>query len=48
MANITLPQPNIPLGTGKCPNCQSEVEVKLSAVWYKKILEIVKLINSSL
>lgn len=44
MANITFPNPDVPIA--KCPHCG--LETKINPVWFQKLLELLKLVNSSL
>ncbi len=48
MANITLPQANIPIGKATCPNCKTAIEVKLEPTWYQQLLKLLKLVNDNL
>jgi hypothetical protein len=44
MATITFPNPDVPIA--KCPHCGAEV--KMNPVWYQKLLELLRLVNSGL
>lgn len=44
MANLTLPNPTIPIAT--CPHCKQEM--KINEVWYRIFTELYKLINANL
>jgi hypothetical protein len=44
MANITIP--NAEENIGKCPHCGAEV--KINPAWYRKLLELVRLVNANL
>jgi uncharacterized protein (UPF0212 family) len=48
MANLTLPNPEVPVGKMKCPHCGQEHEVKIDPIWFRKLQELLKLINDSL
>jgi hypothetical protein len=48
MANITLPSPNVPIAKAKCVHCGKDYEVVIDKIWFQKLLEILKLINTSL
>ena len=47
MAQRTLPSANVAIGSGKCVHCGREYEVKITSVWYQKLLELLKQINTN-
>lgn len=42
MAKITIPNPEVAIG--KCSHCGQDI--KITPVWYQKLLEIIKALNS--
>jgi len=45
MAQISLPPPNVPLGTAKING--EEVEIKISPAWMQQLLLLVKQLNKN-
>lgn len=48
MANLVLPNPEIPIGTMKCPHCGKDHEVKLNPVWFRLIKAFIDYVNANL